>query len=389
LTVVGKHQEQPRTSLPANQRQKETKDEGSVEGQSFDYSLPSHRISLAVAFSILIVFSAIFGTLLPLNFNSLYSLPPLYEFFLFIGAAIPLATGSYFLISYLIRSINAERKLRISAQKSAREAQLLQDILTHDIRNYNQVSKMSAELIRDELNGAKKSIEPLITTLINSIDGSTQLVERAKMLGKVFSEETRNEHPVNILLSIGRSKQLVERAFPDRRVNAVLKIDSAPIAPIDNLDAERQPVEVMADELVDEVFTNLFSNSVKYTEEHEAFIAIEIKRKEYVSSLKKDCCKIVIADAGRGIPDPMKSSLFSRYLKGAKGSGLGLSIVHALVVGRYGGKIDVKDRVESDYTKGAMIEIFIPLSSKKESNTTGNNVQSKPAQSETVVPAIT
>jgi signal transduction histidine kinase len=52
-------------------------------------------------------------------------------------------------------------------------------------------------------------------------------------------------------------------------------------------------------------------------------------------------------------------------LKTAKGSGLGMSIVHALVVDRYRGKIEVKNTVSDDYRKGTMVEILL----KKAENT--------------------
>ena len=69
--------------------------------------------------------------------------------------------------------------------------------------------------------------------------------------------------------------------------------------------------------------------------------------------------KISIADRGRGIPDERKNAVFSRYLTSEKGTGLGMSIVYALVVERYGGTIQIKNRVPEDYTQGTRIDIFL------------------------------
>jgi signal transduction histidine kinase len=55
----------------------------------------------------------------------------------------------------------------------------------------------------------------------------------------------------------------------------------------------------------------------------------------------------------------MKEKIFTRYLGTASGAGLGLSIVHALVVERYSGKVAITDRVEGDYTEGTKVEVWL------------------------------
>ena len=253
--------------------------------------------------------------------------------------------------------LHQERALRIRAQKSTREAQLLQDILTHDVRNYNQVSKLSAELLAEEFS-RNPDAQSLVSQMLQSIDGSTMLVERAKMLGRVISDYEADRYPVNLLLSIKRSMELIVLAAPEKKVNSVIKIGSSAIAPLEALDTESQIVDVLADDLLDEVFTNLFSNSVKYSA-GDAFVGIDLSE-EFDKQLKKRCWKVSISDTGMGIPNELKESLFSRYLEGAKGSGLGMSIVHALVVGRYGGKIQVSNRIDKDHSKGTLIELLLP-----------------------------
>ena len=70
--------------------------------------------------------------------------------------------------------------------------------------------------------------------------------------------------------------------------------------------------------------------------------------------------KITFTDQGKGIPEKVKGKIFTRYLSTATGAGLGLSIVHALVVGRYSGKVLITDRVEGDYTKGTKVAVWLP-----------------------------
>jgi signal transduction histidine kinase len=343
--------------------QKETKSEG------FQGFVISHHVGFSVTMSILLVaggllfilaaFSEILSSSNPDILNALITLN---------GERILLGViGLFFLISplflnrFAFDALNYERHLRIKAEKATREAQLLQDILTHDVRNYNQVSKLSAELLAEEFS-TNQDAQSLIDKLLESIDGSTLLVERAKMLGKVISDYNLDRRSINALSSIKRSMQLILNAQPTKKVSAAIKLPSLPLGPVDKIDPEIEPADVLADDLLDEVFANLFSNSIKYSQGDEVFIGIELKR-QFDDVLKKDCWKISISDDGKGIPDELKLSLFSRYLEGAKGSGLGMSIVHALIVGRYGGRIQVTNRVEGDHTKGTLIELFLPASS--------------------------
>lgn len=230
-------------------------------------------------------------------------------------------------------------------QKARREAELLQDILTHDIRNYNQVSKIGAELLYDLYRDDPRSTG-ILTSILASIDGSSQLAEKGKKLGKVLSEGKTKLRPVNLLQSIQGSMDLVK--------SSSLELGKTINSQIENLTGQ-ETLTVLADELLDDVFTNLFSNSAKYTEGKDVTIRVVVEPDLNNVQL----WKISVTDAAKGIPDEQKQVIFSRYLKSAKGSGLGMSIVRALVVERYEGKIQVKNAVPEDYSKGTTIEIWL------------------------------
>ena len=111
-------------------------------------------------------------------------------------------------------------------------------------------------------------------------------------------------------------------------------------------------INVIAEDLLEEIFVNLFSNSIKYTESSEVKIDVLI-REHFIGEVKY--WMVTVSDYGKGIPDPMKKELFKRFYSKAKGSGLGLSIVRTLVE-RYKGKIWVGDRVYEDCTQGTHLE---------------------------------
>jgi signal transduction histidine kinase len=120
-------------------------------------------------------------------------------------------------------------------------------------------------------------------------------------------------------------------------------------------------INVIAEDLLEEIFVNLFSNSMKYTESSEVKIDVLI-REYFIGEVKY--WMVTISDYGKGIPDLMKKELFTRFYSKAMGSGLGLSIVKTLVE-RYKGKIWVGDRVYDDYTQGTEFGMIFPAAQEQ------------------------
>jgi signal transduction histidine kinase len=115
-------------------------------------------------------------------------------------------------------------------------------------------------------------------------------------------------------------------------------------------------INIMAEDLLVDIFINLFSNTIKYTDQSE--VKIDVTIKDYFIGEAK-YWMVTISDNGNGIPDPMKKELFERYYSKARGAGLGLSIVRALVE-RYSGKIWIGDRVYNDHTQGTTFGMIFP-----------------------------
>jgi two-component system, OmpR family, sensor histidine kinase VicK len=233
-----------------------------------------------------------------------------------------------------------ESELREREERSRKQAELLQDILTHDIRNYGQVSLLSAELLKEHLEDDEVA-RPLLRNLITSLQGASDLLERARKLGKVVSELEPKLFAVDARTAMESALKLVRDGFPEKEINFALE--------------GPREVSVVADDLLYEVFLNLFSNSVRYTDQDK--VAIESSIEEVKGQSGRSYWKITVSDRGRGIKD--KQDVFSRYYKGAKGSGLGMSIVQALVAERYSGKVELKDRIEGDYTQGLRAELYL------------------------------
>jgi two-component system, OmpR family, sensor histidine kinase VicK len=232
-------------------------------------------------------------------------------------------------------------------EMSRRQAQLLQDILTHDIRNYNQVSKLSAELLKEKF-ATDPEVQALVDSLLQSIDGSTSLVERGRKLGKILSEESAFLVPVRLVETIQRSLTLVREGNKDRMISEETLLPEG---------LRASGILVQADDLLDEVFSNIFSNSVKYSGDPSVRLTIKIQEAD-------PYWKISLSDQGIGIPQDLLSKVFDRYLAGAKGSGLGMSIVHALVVHRYNGRLEVTSSQQAG-SSGTTIHMWLKKSNQR------------------------
>jgi PAS domain S-box-containing protein len=206
-------------------------------------------------------------------------------------------------------------------ESAHREANLYLDILTHDIGNTENVSNLYAELLVDSLEGEAVGY---VKKLQRSVQKSIEI------LGTV--SKIRRIHAGPPLL---RPTDL----------NAVIRAEIGHFPNI-SISYEGVPRQVLADDLLPEVFTNLIGNAVKHGGPG---VAVAVRTEE-----EDGFVRVTVADTGRGVPDGQKEEIFHRYEKKQRGvgEGLGLYLVQILI-GRYGGKIWVEDRVPGRSDDGA------------------------------------
>lgn len=133
-----------------------------------------------------------------------------------------------------------------------------------------------------------------------------------------------------------------------KKVDLKLKID------------EKVPRFIKGDVIkLSQIFNNLVSNAVKFTEK--GSVEIKVGLKEETDQLSH--IKFVVKDTGMGIPSDKQSMVFEPFKQALKstsrmygGTGLGLSIVKNLVA-LHNGTIDVK----SEEGKGTAFSVILPL----------------------------
>jgi signal transduction histidine kinase len=242
--------------------------------------------------------------------------------------------------------------------KEKKDSELLADLIIHDMGNYHQIIQTSLGLVislleKDKTNVLSqdgKKIFSLLTSAENALTKSQSFVDNIRRLERLYTQKDIKLVSKNLPDAINNAYSTVERTLYDnnpqgKKIFLSMTHGSHPLG-----------LNIMAEDLLDEIFINLFSNTIKYTDQSE--VKIDVTIKDYFIGEAK-YWMITISDYGKGIPDSMKKELFERFYSKAKGAGLGLSIVRALVE-RYRGKIWVGDKVYNDYTKGTTFGMIFP-----------------------------
>jgi two-component system phosphate regulon sensor histidine kinase PhoR len=244
--------------------------------------------------------------------------------------------------------------LRKRAEEALRQAklqaELYVDLMGHDINNMNQIAIGFLELALQTLNTEGAITEKsrfLLEKPVDTLYNSARLIKNVKKL---------------------KNAQAGGLAMKTIDLNDVLTSvrDEYLNVPGRDITIRYQPVPgryVRANELIQDVFSNIVGNAVKHSAPGTALtIGIDVLK---VQEQGIDYYVVSVEDNGPGITDMQKIELFSRtapdgrrYLK----SGLGLGLVRTLV-DDFRGRVWVEDRVPGDYRQGSKFSVMIPAAS--------------------------
>ncbi len=237
-------------------------------------------------------------------------------------------------LRWMIRDISerkqaeeALRRLNREVEAARDEANLYVDILTHDIRNTENVSNLYAELLADSLEGDKARY---MASLQRSIRKSIEILGTVSTIRQIH-RMTSELKPMDLDSAI----QDTVRGYPHTTVRY-----------------EGTHHRVHADDLLSVIFNNLIGNAVKHGG---SGVEVAVRVEEVGGSIR-----VSVEDTGRGVPDEEKTTIFHRYeqQKRGVGEGLGLYLVQILIR-RYGGRIWVEDRVPGCPGEGAAFRLTL------------------------------
>jgi len=229
-----------------------------------------------------------------------------------------------------------------NAEENQAMVQLMLDLLSHDIKNYNQSAHMFLEIIEahnpDLDKKTKLNIENAKLILKESIDTVSNILILNRIQDGVIQLDSID---LGELFDVALKR--VETTY------ATVSIDVQNRQALDN-------VTLGSHTLLTEVLYNILANAIKHRRDEATHVFIDL-------SLKRQKQHIVfgIGDKGPGIPEARKEEIFQRFQKRGQ-KGVGLSIVRQILA-RLHSEVWVENRAESldDYSKGSVFYLKIPL----------------------------
>ncbi|KAF5028994.1 Adaptive-response sensory-kinase SasA [anaerobic digester metagenome] len=215
-----------------------------------------------------------------------------------------------------------------TANAATEAANLYMDILIHDINNANAAAMAYLHMALD--SGGELPRDTVRKSLV-AIYQSADIIKNVTTIRRLEagSAELRPVQLEPVLRGM-------RNYFADARI-----VNEGPDA------------TVLADDLIEEIFSNLIGNAIKFGGP-DVDVTISVRE-------EGDMVSVTVADNGPGIPDDLKPRVFERKVRGTtkkSGKGLGLNIVRMLAE-RYGGSVRAKDRIPGRPEEGAAIIVTL------------------------------
>lgn len=230
-------------------------------------------------------------------------------------------------------------------QDANKEIEMLNDLMFHDINNYNFATLNYVEMVAKDEGLPPGTRTPLDKSL-HLIRENARLIENVKKLTKIGAMDPEESVPVDLSDVLRKVVSAATSSSP-KRVGIRLEVPDR--------------AYIRANALVEELFVNLVSNAIKYDPHDEVEMDVEMKK---VLEDGDPAWMVCVSDNGFGVPDDKKAKLFQKYVRlkedsTISGSGLGLSICRALT-DKFSGRIWAEDRVPGKSELGSKFCVVFP-----------------------------
>ena len=220
---------------------------------------------------------------------------------------------------------DSNRKLRVATDR----ALLYLDLMGHDLAQQLQVILNSAALMQNAVEDSNK--ESFMNVIAESVKRCARIIEEAKATEQLLSTPIRER-------KLDEALEGIIKAYSSQSENVEFET---------SITIRNAVIE--ADDFLELMISNIMMNAIEHNPNNEKSVWVKLSDTDtgYIIS---------IADNGKGIPDPVKASLFDTS---RRFGGLGLHTAH-YIAEKYNGRIEVHDRVVGDPSQGAEFRIWIP-----------------------------
>jgi signal transduction histidine kinase len=215
--------------------------------------------------------------------------------------------------------------------------------VAHEINNPLTYLMGNMELAQTELERssrpgeAEERIARARHLLRTSVEGGERIAKIVRALRAVSRSQSQDEHaPVRLNAVAGDVHELMRTGIPPT-LDLVVSL------------AKEDPVVQGNSSELYQVLLNLATNAIQAMGTRQGRVTIETR-------LDGDAAILSVHDDGPGIPGDVRGRLFTAfYTTKPEGTGLGLSLAHA-IVREHGGEIEV----ESEPGRGAVFRVRLP-----------------------------
>ena len=246
--------------------------------------------------------------------------------------------GQILSIIILIKDLSQQQQNQ-AARKQLEQRAILGEvtaIFAHEVRNPINAIMLSLQVIEDNLPEGDENIK-WIDNMRDECNKLLYLMESVLSFAKPL-EYKMSGVDLDFML-----RRILERWHPRLlRLNISSYYESEVENPI--VDGDLRALE--------QVFTNIISNSVNAMSEVGGTLGIRITHPELDED--RNFYQVILTDSGHGIPDEIKAHMFKPFVTGSDhGTGLGLAITQR-IINAHKGKIEV-----DSYTGGTIFRIFL------------------------------
>jgi len=237
-----------------------------------------------------------------------------------------------------------EKKARDEAEEANRAKDFFLAVVSHELRSpLNAILGWAKILLTKEVD--EETRRNALETIEKSARSQAKLIEDLIDSARVASGKLRLElRPVNLF-------EVISTVYNSQRPAAETKKITLRFL------ADQENIQVFGDPMrLQQVFTNLLSNALKFTNEGGA-IRIDVQT-------GADSVKVAFKDNGQGISSDILSSIFGQFQQGDEntphtsgGLGLGLSIVKILIE-KHNGQVQAQSE---GVGKGSTFTVTLPL----------------------------
>ncbi|MFX1397262.1 MAG: PAS domain S-box protein [Promethearchaeota archaeon] len=232
-------------------------------------------------------------------------------------------------------------------RKAYDQADFYKDLFVHDMSNIIHGILAATDLYSKYLNYSEKieKGEEMFEMVHKIAERGADLISNIRKLSTIENSKMTFKR-IDVCDSLKEALKYVQNKEKQKKIKITVQSFSNNIL-------------VQANELLLDVFENVLSNAIIYNVNDIVLIDVVITK---ISEKNKKFIVLEFSDNGVGIEDSRKNKIFSvgnKKDKDGKGMGIGLSLVKKTIE-NYGGKIEVKDKIKGDYSKGSTFVLTIP-----------------------------